>query len=158
MSTPQRPLPGWLGLLRRLGELSCVALAVTLTVANTATAPYVVRESLVVERVGTLPIKLDPRVYTDVPFVAELPQGTYSTLTLYRLPQAEGEVRKRILQFNSGDPRLEGDPVRVRLLLPSAEGEAPKLGLYHLVVTDDQDGIHQLRFEVVERELKGAAK
>jgi len=144
--TDSRP---WLRRLRRLGELALAGAAVFLTVANSAT-PEIRRESVVREQEGPLRMRLDKRVYTDLPFAVELPTGTYRTLTLYRL---SGTKRKRVLLISSGDERLSGDPLRVPLLHPTAEGEATRAASYLLVVTDAKSGIHELRFDIVDREV-----
>lgn len=140
----------WQRGLRRLGELSLAGVAVFLTVANSA-SPEIRRESVVLEQQGPLRMRLDKRVYTDLPFAVELPTGTYQTLTLYRIKK-EGE-RKRVLLLSSGDDRLSGDPLRIPLLHPTAEGEATRAASYLLVVTDDKRGIHELRFDIVDREV-----
>lgn len=142
----------WLRRLRRLGEFTLAALAVFLTVANSA-GPEIRRESVVLEQKGPLRMRLDKRVYTDLPFAVELPAGTYRTLTLYRLREKEGKERKRVLLISSGDERLSGDPLRIALLQPTAEGEATRAASYLLVVTDEQSGIHELRFDIVDREV-----
>lgn len=144
--TPKRPL---LRALQRLAELALAGVAVFLTVANTA-GPEIRRESVVLEQEGPLRMRLDKRVYTDLPFAVELPGGTYRTLTLYRLGE---EKRKRVLLISSGDERLSGDPLRIALLHPTAEGKATRTARYLLVVTDSERGIHELRFDIVDREV-----
>jgi hypothetical protein len=150
MSTTPSNSPPWVRGLRRLCEFALVGAAAFLTVANTA-APEIRRESVVLEQQGPLRMRLDKRVYTDLPFAVELPAGTYRTLTLYRL-EKEGK-RKRVLLISSGDERMTGDPLRIALLHPTAEGEATRAASYLLVVTDEERGIHELRFDIVDREV-----
>ena len=149
MPAPPPDSRRWSRRLRRLGELTLAGAAVFLTVANSAT-PEIRRESVVLEQEGPLRMRLDSRVYTDLPFAVELPKGTYATLTLYRL---SGTERKRVLLISSGDERLSGDPLRIALLEPTAEGEATRAASYLLVVTDAESGIHELRFDIVDREV-----
>lgn len=155
---PKPSPPRWRKILRRLSELSLVAVAVTLTVANSS-APSVRSESIVRERQGALRMKLDKRVYTDLPFSVELPKGTYSTLTLYRFPSEDDltSERKRVLLLSAGDPRLSGDPIRIPLLHPTAEGEPTGPAEYLLVVTDAEGGVSEVRFGIVQRETSNLA-
>jgi hypothetical protein len=107
---------------------------------------------LVHRRSGEAEIRLDTRAYVDRPFEVTLPAGAHATLTLYELD----EGRERLLLIGRGDERLEGTPLRVQLLFPSAEREAPGPGEYLLVVTDGEGRLHEVQFGIVERSLETA--
>ncbi|MGE0710248.1 MAG: hypothetical protein AB7N76_13960 [Planctomycetota bacterium] len=117
------------------------------SLAGCAAPPAGVRhDTLVRARAGCEGFELDPRAYVDRPLEVSLPRGPYASLSLYRAGEPE-----RLVQLGEGDPRLGGDPVRVQLLFPSAEGKAPRAGEYRLVVTDARGRIHELGFAVLER-------
>ena len=116
--------PKWLLATLQVGA---VIAAIVLTMAN-APAPPIRLIVQVKEQAGDLEIGLDERVYADKPLEARLPAGEYVSVLLVRhhdrvtrdektgAPVAEERTSLEVWRLEGGDPRLEGDPIRLTLL------------------------------------------